>query len=153
MNEPSREDSVYAAIARLLHRYGLWIALLAPFALISIIPIGQAGILLVVVIYLGEAVAYAAARSRRIGRRAGPGPALQALWGVVAAALIIGGLLAFGGSGGPAGLVAVVIGLLIAGWLWTRVARASGESTIVFLARIGRQIAEAVRRAIVSGGP
>ena len=122
-------------------------------ALISIVPMGQAGVLLVVLIYLGEAIVYAAVRSRRLGRRKGPGPALQALWGMFAILLIVGGLLARPGSDNPAPLVAIVIGAVIAVWIWTRVARASGESSSAFLARIGRQIVETVRRAITLGGP
>ena len=108
---------------------------------------------LVAVTYLGEAIVYAAVRSRRVGTRKGPGPALQALWVVFAALLILGGLFALSASGAPAALVAIAIGVIIVGWVWTRVARASGESTLVFLARIGRQIVETVRRAITSGGP
>ena len=146
-------ESLYATIAAFQRRYGLWIALLAPLAIIWIVPMGQAGVLLAVLIYLGEAIVYAAVRSRRIGTRKGPGPALQALWGLFAILLIVGGLLARPGSDDPAPIVAIVIGLLIAGWVWARVARASGESTLVFLARIGRLIVETIKRAIVSGGP
>jgi hypothetical protein len=153
MPSSSREDSLYEAIAAFLRRYGLWIALLAPLALISIVPMGQAGVLLVVLIYLGEAIVYAAVRNRRLGRRKGPNPALQALWGVFAILLIVGGLLARPGSDNPVPIGAIVIGLVIAGWIWTRVARASGENSIAFLARIGREILEAVRRAITLGGP
>src|SRR4051812_22160349 len=102
MHEPSREESAYATIARFLRRYSIYIAMLAPFALISVIPMGQAGVLVVVLIYLGEAIVYAATERRRQGTRRGPGPALQALWGVLAILLVIGGLAVFGGSGDPA---------------------------------------------------
>ena len=148
----SPEDRAYATIAGNVRRYGPWIALLAPFALISIVPMGQAGVLLVVLIYLLEAIAYAAVRSRRLGSHRGPGPALQALWAILAIVLIVGGLLARPGSDDLAPVAAIVIGLVIAAWIWRRVARASGESSIVFLARIGRQIVETVKRAIMSGG-
>ena len=151
MPNSDREDSAYATIAAFLRRYGLWIALLAPLAIISIVPLGEASVLFVVVIYLGEAIVYAAVRRRRLGTSKGPGPALQALWAVLAMLLIIGGLLARPGPDDPAAVAAIVIGVVIAGWIWTRVARASGESSIAFLARIGRQIVEAVRRAITSG--
>ena len=150
---PDLEDSVYARIAAIQRRYGLWIALLAPLALISLVPMGQAGVLLVVLIYLGEAIAYVAVRRRRMGTRKGPGPALQALWVVAAALLILGGLFALSASGSPAGIVAIAIGVTIVVWVWARVARASGESTRVFLARMGRLIVETIKRAIVSGGP
>jgi hypothetical protein len=49
--------------------------------------------------------------------------------------------------------VGIAIGALIVALVGARVARASGESTLVFFARIGRQIVESIRRAIVSGGP
>ena len=152
MPNSDREDSTYATIGAFLRRYVVHIALLAPLALISVVPMGPAGVLLVVLIYLGEAIVYAAVRSRRLGTRKGPGPALQALWGLFAILLIVGGLLARPGPANPAPIVAIVIGVLIAGWVWARVARASGESTLVFLARIGRQIVETVKRAITSGG-
>ena len=153
MPSSSREDSLYETIAAILRRYGLWIALIAPLVLISIVPMGQAGVLLVVLIYLGEAIVYAAVRSRRSGTRKGPGATLQALWGLFAILLIVGGLLTLPGSDNPAPLGAIVIGVIIAGWIWARVARASGESSIEFLARIGRLIVETVKRAIISGGP
>jgi hypothetical protein len=153
MPRSNLEDSVYATIVAFQRRYGLWIALLAPLALISIVPMGQAGVLLVVLIYLGEAIVYAGVRSRRSGTRKGPGAALQALWGLFAILLIVGGLLAVPGSDNPAPIGGIVIGVIIAGWIWARVARASGESSIEFLARIGRLIVEAVKRAIISGGP
>jgi len=153
MSRSTREDSLYETIAAFLRRYGLWIALLAPLAIISIVPMGQAGVLLVVLTYLGEAIVYAAARGRRLGTRKGPGAALQALWSMFAILLIVGGLLARPGSDNPAPIVAIVVGVAIVGWIWTRVARASGESSVAFLGRMGRLILETVRRAITSGGP
>jgi hypothetical protein len=153
MPNSDREDSISTTLAAIIRRYGVWIALLAPFALISVVPMGPAGVLLVVLIYLGEAIVYAAVRRRRVGTRKGPGPALQALWGFLAIVLIVGGLLARPGTDNPAAIGAVVIGVVIAVWVWARVARASGESSIEFLGRIGRQIVETVRRAIASGGP
>jgi hypothetical protein len=153
MPNSDREDSMYATLAAFLRRYGVWIALLAPLAFISIVPMGSAGVLLVVLVYLGEAIVYAAARSRRVGTRTGPGPALQALWGFLAIVLIVGGLLARPGIDNPAPIGAVVIGVAIAVRVWARVARASGESSIEFLTRIGRLIVETLRRAITSGGP
>jgi hypothetical protein len=146
---PSREDVVYGTIAAYLRRYAAWIVVLAPLALISLVPMGPAGVLVVMVIYLNEAIVYAAVRRRRQGIRKGPGPALQALWAVLATLLIIGGLVGLSASGAIAAVIAIVIGMLIVGWVWARVARASGESTPVFVARIGRQILQAAGRAIL----
>ena len=151
--KPSREDAVYEVVAASVRRYGFAIALVAPFLLISLVPMGEAGVLLVVLIYLGEAIVYAALRSKRMGRGAGPGPALQALWVILAVLLILGGLFALSGTGSPAATVGIAIGVLIVVWVWARVARASGESTLAFFARIGRQIVETIKRAIVSDGP
>jgi hypothetical protein len=147
-NKHSREDAVYGTMAAFLRRHGFLIAAAAPLVLITLVPMGPASVLVVVLIYLGEAIVYAAVQRRRRGLRSGPGPALQALWVVFASCLIIAGLVGLSASGDPVALVAIALGLGIVAWLWSRVARASGEDSRVFVARIGRGVLAAVAAAV-----
>jgi cytochrome c-type biogenesis protein CcmH/NrfF len=47
-DEPSREDAAYATVFAFLRRYGWWIALIAPFVLISLVPMWGAPVLFLV---------------------------------------------------------------------------------------------------------
>jgi hypothetical protein len=149
-DKPTREDSAYASRFGFLRRNGFLIALVAPLFLLSLVVKGPEFILLVAVIWLGEAIVYAAVQRRRRGVRAGPGPTLQALWVVLASLLFIGGLVGLAASGEPASIVAIALGVGIATWMWSRVARSSGEDSRMFVARIGRTIFVAGATAIGS---
>jgi hypothetical protein len=141
--EPTGEDAVYASLFAFVRKNAFLIALIAPPLLLSLLVKGEGVVLLVMLAYLGEAIVYAAVRRRRTGVRSGPGPALQALWVGLASLLIVGGLFGFAASGAAAGLVALALGIGIVAWMWSRVARASGEDSRVFVARIGRTIVAA----------
>ncbi len=142
---PSREEAFYESAAAFLKQHGFLIALLAPIVFISLAPVGSAAPLLILVTYLGEAIVYAAIQRLRrgdpLGRgvRSGPGPGLQTLYGVLAALLIIGGIIGLGSSGESPPILAILalsLGIGLVAWVWHRVARASGENSATFVARI-----------------
>lgn len=136
----TREDAVYASLFAFLKRYGFFIAVVAPPFLLTPVVEGPAFVLIVATIWLGEAIVYAAVRRKAQGARSGPAPFLQALWIVFAVLAILGGLFGLG-AGQPAAVLAVALGLVIVAWVWRRVARASGEDSRVFVARIAGTIA------------
>jgi hypothetical protein len=63
----SYEEVIYAVAVALFSRHGFAMALLAPLVIISLIPMGPVGVLLVVVIYLVEAIVYVAIQRHRRG--------------------------------------------------------------------------------------
>lgn len=136
--QPSREEAIYSLVRTFLERYGFAIALVAPFVLLWLVPMGTGGVLVVLVIYLVEVIAYVGIQRRRRGipsgggARSGPAAGLQALWGVLAAVLIIGGLFglwAAGGSPPIVPIIALTLGIAIIAMVWHRVSRSSGEDT------------------------
>jgi hypothetical protein len=87
-DEPTREDAVYARLFAFLTRYGFFIAIAAPLLLLSPFVTGGAFILLVALIWLGEAIVYASVQRRRRGVRSGADVIL-----VVTAIVVTAGLL------------------------------------------------------------
>jgi hypothetical protein len=154
---PSREEAFYEAAAAFLKRHGFLIAVFAPVVFVSLVPVGAAAPLIILLAYLGEAIVYAAiqraGRGDPAGRgvRSGPGPGLQALHGLLAALLIIGGIFGLGSaSDSPPFLpiLALSLGIGILAWVWRRVARASGEHTSMFVTRLAGTAGQAGRSAI-----
>jgi hypothetical protein len=156
--EPSREEAIYSIVFAFLKRHGFAIALIAPLGLISLVPMGSAGVLVVLVIYLGEAIVYSAIQRKgrsapSDGIRSGPGPGLQALYVVLAALLIIGGLFGLGASDPStsfAPIIAISLGVAIVAWVWYRIARGSREHTLIFLGRTGGILARTLAAAAAS---
>lgn len=154
---PSREEAFYAAATAFLKRNGFLIAVAAPVVFVSLVPAGTAAPLIILLAYLGEAIVYGAIK--RAGRgdppgrgiRSGPGPGLQALYGLLATILIIGGIFGLGSAGDSPpilALLAIALGIGIVAWVWRRVSRASGEHTSVFVARLAGTTGQAGRSAI-----
>ncbi|MEP6639393.1 MAG: hypothetical protein ABJC39_08595 [Chloroflexota bacterium] len=137
---PTREDAVDASLFAFLKRYGLFIAIGAPLIILSPVVKGGVFVLVVALMWLGEAIVYAAVRRRGRGVRSDPAPALQALWIVFAVLAILGGLFGLA-VGQPAAILAFALGAMIVAWVWRRVARASGEDSRDFVARIAGTIA------------
>jgi hypothetical protein len=65
--KPDWHDAVNSRILAFQGRYGVAIALAAPLVVISIVPMGQAGVAVAALIYLGEAVVFAVKRTRPRG--------------------------------------------------------------------------------------
>ena len=61
-----REEAFYEAAAAFLRRNGFLIAVFAPVAVVSVVPAGTMGPLIILLAYLGEAIVYAAIK--RAGR-------------------------------------------------------------------------------------
>jgi hypothetical protein len=149
---PSREEAFYEAATAFLKRYGFMIAIAAPVVFVSLVPVGAAAPLVILVAYLGEAIIYSAirraGRGRETGRgvRSGPGPGLQVLYGLLATLLIIGGIFGLG-SASPSPpilpILAISLGIGIVAWVWQRVARASGEHSSTFAAGIATTMGRA----------
>ena len=107
------------------------IALILPIVFVSVAVEGQPQALVVLVIYLFEAIGYAAWRRERAGVTSGPNPLLQASSGCLAAVLILAGLFVAGSSTGLSvalGWALVIIGVATIVWIGRRVARASNDS-------------------------
>jgi hypothetical protein len=156
----SYEEVVYAVAVALFSRHGFAMAMLAPLAVIALIPMRSGGVLVVVVIYLVEAIAYAAIQRRRRSvpegwsdprrpggrpghRRIIPGPFVMAMSGLLAAALVTAGLLSSSASDGSAPVVLILtvsIALGLVASVWHRAARESNENSARFLGRIGGQL-------------
>jgi len=154
---PSREEAFYLAATAFLKRHGFLIALVAPVVFVSLVPAGAAAPLIILLTYLGEAIVYAAIQRVRRGDppgrgvRSAPGPGLQALYGLLAALLIIGGIFGLGSGGGSPPILAVLalsLGIGLVAWVWQRVARASGENSASFVARIAGTMGRAGRSAV-----
>jgi len=155
--EPTREEAFYAAATAFLRRHGFLIAVAAPVVFVSLLPVGTAAPLIVLLAYLGEAIVYGAIRRARRGDppgrgvRSAPGPGLQALYGLLATILIIGGIFGIG-SGGDAppilAILALALGIGVVAWVWNRVSRASGERTSAFVGRLAETTRTAGRSAI-----
>jgi hypothetical protein len=104
-DEPTREEAFYAAATAFLKQHGFLIAVAAPVVFVSLLPVGTAAPLIILLAYLGEAIVYGAIR--RAGRgdppgrgvRSAPGPGLQALYGLLATILIIGGMFGIASPG------------------------------------------------------
>ncbi len=110
---------------------GFGIALILPVVLVSVFAKGPAQVLVLVVIYLIEAVGYAVYRRRNSGIASRPGPVLQVGYGCLGALLILAGLFVASSASGPSvlfGWALVVIGAASVGWMGRRVARGSGDS-------------------------
>ena len=97
-DEQTREDAVYAAIFAFLRKNSVLIAFVAPFVVISLLPVGPVGIVLVPIVWLFEAIGYAAVQRRRGVRPADPATAatssLRWAWrliviGVSAVAIVV----------------------------------------------------------------
>ena len=58
----SRQDEFLDAVAAFLQRNAFGIALIVPVVFIAVVPIGSASVLVLLVIYLGEAILYAVMR-------------------------------------------------------------------------------------------
>jgi hypothetical protein len=96
----TREDAIYAAIDAYVRRNAFGIALVAPFLLVALLlpDGGGLNVLLVLIIYLAEAIAYAGMRRRQGVRLADPVDSLSAaarwawrlvLIGITAVSLVI----------------------------------------------------------------
>jgi uncharacterized membrane protein len=147
--EPDREDVLYTRLFSYLKQNGVVIALAAPVVLVWILPIGPAGVLVVPLIYLGEAIVYAAAQRKRRGVRPGPGAGLQALWRLLASLLILGGGFGFVATGEPVAAFAVALGVGILMLIWSRTTRVTGDDTTAFAGRMMRLVGAAILTAIV----
>jgi hypothetical protein len=107
--EASSEDELYASTFAALRRAAPTIALLGPIILVSLLPDAQGGlaVLLVVIIYLFEAIAYAGLQRRRGVRPADPATALFSVSRWVRRLLVIGaiaiGLVVLGRVGASLG--------------------------------------------------
>jgi hypothetical protein len=112
---------------------------------VSLLPVGAAAPLIILLTYLGEAIVYGVIQRVRRGDpsgrgvRSGPGPGLQTLYGLLAALLIIGGIFGLGSAGESPPILAILallLGIGIVAWVWHRVSRASGERSSIFVTRI-----------------
>jgi hypothetical protein len=135
--ETSREDAFYADVVSFVRRHSFMIALIAPLVLLWLFPMGSGGVLLILVIYLGEAIAYGAMQRVRRGRYPGPAPredplafvarvggtlarvGLATLVTLVASTIAV----AIGLPGVIALLVAVSVGMVLVAWILTRMLR------------------------------
>jgi hypothetical protein len=61
-SKPNWQDALDSRILALQGRSGMAIALAAPLVVISIAPMGQAGVLVAALMYLGEAIVFAVRR-------------------------------------------------------------------------------------------
>ena len=154
---PGREEAFYEAATAFLKRYGFMIAIAAPVVFISLVPVGAAAPLIILLTYLGEAIVYSAIQRVRRGDppgrgvRSAPGPGLQVLYGLLATLLILGGIVGLG-SAGPSPpilpILAISLGIGIVAWVWHRVARASGERSSTFVARMAGTMGLVGRSAV-----
>ncbi len=145
---PSRQDAFFDSVAAFLQQHAFAIAFAAPIFVVALLPIGSAAVVVLFVIYLGEAIVYALMRRgdpAGRGVRAGPGPGLQALYGLLATIFILGGIVGLGSSGGSVPIVpilAIALGIGIIAWVWHRVSRASGDRTTVLAGRLARMLGQ-----------
>ena len=154
---PTREEAFYEAATAFLKRYGFMIAIAAPIVFISLVPVGSAAPLVILLTYLGEAIVYSAIQRVRRGDppgrgvRSGPGPGLQALYALLATLLIVGGLFGLGSAGRSPPILPILalsLGIGIVAWVWHRVSRASGERSSTFVARVAGTMGRAGRAAV-----
>jgi len=97
-DDSTGEDRAYATLFASLGRNAFAIALVAPFLLVSLFPVGPIGVLLVLLIYLGEAFFYLGLQRRRGVRPADPvtslGTIARWVWRLIIAGAVAIGILA-----------------------------------------------------------
>ena len=150
----SRMDAFFDSLGEFLRKNAFAIALIAPFVVIAVLPIGSAAVLVLLVIYLAEAMLYVfMRRGHRDGPRdrSGPGVGVQVLSGVLATIFILGGIAGLWSSSEGVPLVpilAIGLGIGIIALVWNRVSRASGDRTTALAGRMAGIVGEAGESAI-----